>query len=74
MSEKYSDDRISTVIGLARHLEVLGLFRNCINCMHWVEPTKKQPNSPTGCGKEQALPPPRIIAHGCDNHTDLIPF
>jgi hypothetical protein len=55
------------VIGL---IDSMGTYRNCITCTWFDEQrvicTEKTHNGLT--------PPPRIVAYGCDDHSDLIPF
>jgi len=51
-------------------IDAMGTYRNCITCGWFDEANVK-------C--EQAMhkgftPPPRIVAYGCDEHSDLIPF
>jgi hypothetical protein len=41
--------------------------RTCINCELFIENVEL-------CGKFKVRPPARIIALGCDNHEDTIPF
>ena len=41
--------------------------RTCINCIHFNEPTEQ-------CRLFKARPPARIIALGCDEYQDQIPF
>lgn len=41
--------------------------RTCLNCERFDEPTEM-------CEKFQARPPARIIAHGCDEHEEEVPF
>lgn len=50
-------------------IENLGTFRNCITCTWFNEQN-------IWCTQEKhnASPPPRIIAYGCEDHSDLIPF
>lgn len=46
-----------------------GLFRSCLNCTHFDEPSEccKMASPPM-------RPPARVIATGCASHTDNIPF
>lgn len=49
-------------------VELNSMTRTCMNCDHWV-------NNVPGCSKFKALPPPHIIASGCNDHVDItIPF
>ena len=47
-------------------IESKGAFRNCATCSYWLHPH--------GCDKFKQMPPQEIIAKGCDDHSDLIPF
>jgi hypothetical protein len=41
--------------------------RTCLNCERFTEATET-------CGKWNARPPARVIAAGCEDHVDEIPF
>lgn len=71
---KLAPDRIDQLHKLAETFRDAGFFRNCLNCLEWIEPTPQAPHLNTGCMKFKQLPPPRILVTGCDQHTDLIPF
>jgi len=52
-----------------------GLWRSCLNCGYWNDPSIQQnPTMPLGCAKFKALPPPHVIVHGCSEWFDDIPF
>jgi len=66
-------DRVAAVHGMARELteamrkELDRATRTCLNCELFTEATET-------CGKWNARPPARIIAAGCEDHVDEIPF
>lgn len=46
-------------------------YHTCITCGHWLD------DEPPICGKFNVLPPPRVIADGCEfyeDFEDIIPF
>ena len=44
-----------------------GLFQSCLNCVHFNEASEL-------CGLVNQRPPARVIALGCPQHSDEIPF
>lgn len=52
---------------LANTMEAAGVYRNCLTCRHFVEAMET-------CGEFNARPPARIIAYGCEKHSNEIPF
>lgn len=67
------DDRNGTVAVMVSELtkamrtEIDRATRTCLNCEYFDEPNEL-------CGKWNARPPARIIATGCADHQDDIPF
>lgn len=65
---------------LAELMLDVGLGTSCLNCDNWNtdgsygSPTNYNKKFPEGCMRFKLLPPPKIIAVGCDKHTDQIPF
>jgi len=47
--------------------DTVGLFRNCITCRHFIEHMET-------CELAGKRPPPRVIAYGCEAHSEEIPF
>ena len=43
------------------------VYRNCLTCANFVEPMEL-------CEKYATRPPARVIAYGCDDHSDNIPY
>ena len=68
------DARENALREFAASLMDTGFFRSCLNCDHWTnEDSKTFP--PETCKRfNNARPPARIIATGCIEHTDSIPF
>jgi hypothetical protein len=63
-------DRILPVMYAALKLELMKITRTCMNCEHWLEGSAV-------CGHQNhlnLLPPPHIIANGCDDHEEKAPF
>ena len=48
-----------------------GLFRTCLNCDHWRD---NPAANMVGCNLYRQMPPPKVVAVGCDDHSDMIPF
>jgi hypothetical protein len=46
--------------------------RTCVTCEHWVD--EKAAVKPNTCRLANALPPPRVIAYGCEKWEETIPF
>ncbi len=57
---------------LAEQWRDKGFFRNCINCSYFQQNPANEMQY--YCEKNEQPPPPRIIANGCEQHSDLIPF
>lgn len=60
-------NRLLPVIYAALTVELGRMTRTCMNCEHWLIGSGI-------CGKYQQLPPPHIIANGCDAHERKAPF
>jgi hypothetical protein len=45
--------------------------KTCLTCEHWFDERDVNANT---CGKFNALPPPRVIAYGCPDYSEEIPF
>jgi hypothetical protein len=67
------DDRVGIVHTMTTELSVIikghldRATRSCINCSMFDEPSET-------CVRFKIKPPARIIAFGCINHEDQIPF
>lgn len=46
----------------------------CLNCHHWGDNDRSQPDRPPGCNKWLTYPPAEVITVGCENWLGLIPF
>ncbi len=76
MTEKH-DDRVGLLSELASKIVDRGVittaltnanvYRNCLTCTYFVEHMEM-------CERFNARPPARIIAYGCEKHSDEIPF
>jgi hypothetical protein len=72
MSTK-TNDRVATVHSMTQGISaiikhhLLSATRTCINCSEFDEKSEI-------CRIHKARPPARIIALGCGDHVDMIPF
>lgn len=66
-------DRVAAVHAMAKSLtdamrnELDRATKTCLNCERFTEAAEL-------CGKWNARPPARVIATGCEDHVDEIPF
>lgn len=76
-----SDTRLKNLLEEARAVharlgDALGLDHTCIRCMHWSQGVEHGgPSNPDEmCHKFYQRPPARIIAQGCPEFVEDIPF
>lgn len=58
----------ASIVDHQERLLYANIWRSCLNCINWSE----KPN--LGCRIYKALPPPKVIVHGCRDWDDDIPF
>ena len=47
--------------------ETMNVYRNCITCCNFIEHMGV-------CNLNGLVPPPRIVAYGCECHSDEVPY
>lgn len=67
MNAERIDSFHKLMIEAAEKIADCGVFRSCLDCGNFDEPTEI-------CKLVDQRPPARIIVHGCEQHTNLLPF
>ena len=73
MNELFAEQRIEFQNRMIR----AGHWQSCIKCEFWqanVKPVKRDTEDPEVCSKYNARPPAHVIACGCPDYFEDIPF
>lgn len=76
-SQELASERAKRELATIRHMQQMlvrsGYVITCLNCEHWLDKPLPNGDQP-GCTKFKAMPPPNVIAFGCPDWDQLIPF
>lgn len=65
---------LETVRHMQKMLARSGYIITCMNCENWSDGKLPVDKGFVGCRRYEAMPPPEVIAFGCPDWDQLIPF